>query len=104
MTGSHQAEAGGVPTTADDLKKVVDVAEYVLGLHGPMATMKLHKLLYYCQAYCLVTQDRPMFDLDFHAWPCGPVIPELYELHRGKFLIRRGELRDAYLQTHLLDV
>jgi uncharacterized phage-associated protein len=77
------------------IDKVVDVAEYILELHGPMPTMKLHKLLYYCQAYCLVTQDRPMFDLDFQAWVNGPVIPELFELHRGKFLIRHGELYEA---------
>lgn len=71
------------------------MAEYILGLYGPMSTMKLHKLLYYCQAYCLVTQDRPMFYLDFQAWVSGPVIPELFELHRGKFLIRHGELYEA---------
>ena len=84
----EEGKSGGID-------KVVDVAEYILELHGPMATMKLHKLLYYCQAYCLVTQDRPMFDLDFQAWVNGPVIPELFELHRGKFLIRHGELYKA---------
>ena len=29
------------------------------------------------------------------AWRGGPVAPELYALHRGKFLIRPGELGNA---------
>lgn len=77
------------------MAEVIDVAEYILSKCGPMPTMKLHKLLYYCQAWCLVTQDRPLFDDDFEAWPNGPVIPELFELHRGRFLVRAGELYDA---------
>jgi uncharacterized phage-associated protein len=77
------------------LQKVVDVAEYILLAHGPMTTMKLHKLLYYSQAHHLVTRGEPMFDLDFQAWATGPVIPELFELHRGRFLIRHGELYKA---------
>jgi uncharacterized phage-associated protein len=89
MRGELEEEKSG------GIDKVVDVAEYILELHGPMSTMKLHKLLYYCQVYCLVTQDRPMFDLDFQAWMNGPVIPELFELHRGKFLVRHGELYEA---------
>lgn len=77
------------------MARAIDVAEYILEQQGPMPTMKLHKLLYYCQAWCLVTQDRPLFDEDFQAWPSGPVIPGLYELHKGKFLIRSGELYEA---------
>lgn len=78
-----------------ELEKVVDVAEYILDAHGPMTTMRLHKLLYYSQAHHLVTRGEPLFDLDFQAWAPGPVIPELFELHRGRFLIRHGELYGA---------
>lgn len=78
------------------MANVIDVAEYILEKHGTMTTMKLHKPLYYCQAWYLVTQGEPMFDEKFQAWPSGPVIPKLFELHKEKFLIRHGELYKAY--------
>ena len=33
------------------------------------------------------------------AWRGGPVVPELYALHRGKFLIRPGELEGGDSST-----
>ena len=54
--------------------------------------MKLQKLAFYAQVQHLVTTGAPLFPEDFQAWRGGPVVPELYALHRGKFLIRPGEL------------
>lgn len=71
---------------------VVDVAAYILRRYGPMTTMKLQKLAYYAQAEALSRHGRPLFDEDFQAWRGGPVCCELYMKHRGKFLIRDGEL------------
>lgn len=44
--------------------------------------MKLQKLLYYAQGYCLALRGEPMFDVEFEAWTHGPVVPEVY--HRFK--------------------
>jgi len=66
---------------------VRDVAAYILDLHGPMSTMKLHKLLYYCQGWHLVWERRPLFDATIEAWRDGPVVPEVFELHEGRFMI-----------------
>ena len=71
---------------------IVDVAAYILARENTMVTMKLHKLAFYAQATYLVRHASPLFPEDFHAWVVGPVSPELYRLHRGKLLIRPGEL------------
>jgi len=66
---------------------VLDVAKYLLERLGPMSAMKLEKLVYYCQAWSLVWDERPMFSERIEAWASGPVVPALYEHHRGKFLV-----------------
>lgn len=71
---------------------IVDVAAYILARENTMVTLKLHKLAFYAQATHLVRHASPLFPEDFHAWVVGPVSPELYRLHRGKLLIRPGEL------------
>ena len=49
-----------------------------------MAPMKLQKLVYYCQAWSLVWDERPLFAEPIEAWANGPVIPALLAVHRGK--------------------
>lgn len=41
--------------------------------------LKLHKLLYFIQAYFLVEKRRPCFEDDFEAWDFGPAIPRVYK-------------------------
>ncbi|MEU6129141.1 type II toxin-antitoxin system antitoxin SocA domain-containing protein [Saccharopolyspora sp. NPDC047091] len=65
--------------------KANDVAAYILHRRGPMTAMKLQKLVYYSQAWHLVWEERPLFDEPIQAWANGPVVPELYARHRGKF-------------------
>ena len=71
-------------------RSVVDVATYILERTDTITTMKLQKLAFYSQALHLVINGTPLFPEDFHAWRGGPVAPELYAFHRGKFLIRPG--------------
>lgn len=71
---------------------IIDVAKYILDCQGTMSTMKLQKLCYYSQAWCLAWEERPLFDEDFQAWANGPVCYELFSLHRHKFLISGDEL------------
>ena len=67
----------------------LDVAAYILGKQGPLAAMKLQKLVYYCQAWSLVWDEKPLFQNKIEAWANGPVIRDLYEAHRGQFEVRR---------------
>ena len=62
-----------------------DVAAYILHKCGNMTAMKLQKLVYYAQSWSLVWEDRSLFDSSIEAWANGPVSPELYSCHRGKF-------------------
>ena len=72
-----------------------DVAAYILGKCGTMTAMKLQKLVYYCQAWSLVWDERPMFNERIEAWANGPVIPDLYEGHRGCFNVTTWPKGDA---------
>lgn len=66
---------------------VLDVARDILERLGSLSAMKLQKLVYYCQAWSLVWDDRPLFPERIEAWTNGPVVPDLFACHRGKFLV-----------------
>ncbi len=52
--------------------------------------MKLQKLIYYCQAWSLVWDERPLFNEEIQAWKNGPVVRALYDKHSGRFLVEPG--------------
>lgn len=64
-----------------------DVAAYILRKMGAMTTMKLQKLLYYCQAWSLVWDEAPLFDEKIEAWASGPVVKDFFKEHRTMFTI-----------------
>jgi len=66
---------------------VFDVAAYILKNVGKVTTMKLQKLVYYCQAWSLVWDERPLFRENIEAWANGPVVRELFNYHRGQYTI-----------------
>lgn len=66
---------------------IFDVAKYILEKQGSMTTMKLQKLVYYCQAWSLVWDEKPLFNEKIQAWASGPVVKELYDVHKGIFII-----------------
>lgn len=66
---------------------VYDVAAYILTKKNPLTAVKLQKLLYYAQAWALVWDEKPLFPERIEAWVNGPVVPELYDYHRGQFII-----------------
>ncbi|MFG6284997.1 Panacea domain-containing protein [Actinotignum schaalii] len=74
------------------MASITHVAGYILQRCGDMTTMKMQKLAFYSQAHCLATRGYPLFPEDFQAWRGGPVSPALFNQHRGKFIIRKGEL------------
>ncbi|MBU1565365.1 MAG: DUF4065 domain-containing protein [Proteobacteria bacterium] len=69
------------------MANVFDVATYILTKQNEMSAMKLQKLVYYCQAWSLVWDDMPLFDERIEAWANGPVVPVLYDKHKGHFLV-----------------
>jgi len=74
------------------MASVLDVAAYILQITGSVTTMKLQKLAYYSQAWSLVWDEKPLFPDSVQAWVDGPVIPALYQAHKGKFTVRPGDI------------
>lgn len=77
------------------MASVFDVARFITDSIGEMTAMKLQKLMYYTQAWSLVWDDEPLFAEDFQAWANGPVLPELYNRHRGMFKVNSGIFSDG---------
>lgn len=66
---------------------VFDVVCYVLGKLKSVTAMKLQKLVYYCQAWSLVWDGKPLFNEKIETWASGPVVKDLYIWHRGRYEI-----------------
>lgn len=70
---------------------VLDVAAFILGKQPkkePLTAWKLQKLVYYCQAWSLVWDEKPLFKEKILAWANGPVVKELYTQHKGLFYVK----------------
>jgi uncharacterized phage-associated protein len=74
------------------MANVFNVAKYILEQRGSMTTMKLQKLLYYCQAWHLVRSDAQLFDDDIQAWAAGPVVRSVFAQHRGRYTISATDI------------
>ena len=66
---------------------VHDAAALIVNTLGRMPATKLHKLLYYAQAWSLVWDERPLFRDRIEAWANGPVVPSVYRLQRGQYSV-----------------
>jgi uncharacterized phage-associated protein len=79
------------------MASVHDVARYILREMGELDTWKLQKLVYYSQAWHLVWEDEALFNAEIQAWANGPVVPELYGVHRGQYRVgswSRGSIQN----------
>lgn len=74
------------------MPSVIDVAAFILQERGNMTAMKLEKLAYYSQAWSLVWDERALFPERIEAWANGPVIPDLYRQHQGRFRVGPGDM------------
>lgn len=72
------------------MASVFDVAEYILDRAGYVSTMKLQKLVFYSNALSLVCDGKALFPETFQAWVNGPVCPDLFFAHRGRFIVGPG--------------
>ncbi|HEX3609257.1 MAG TPA: type II toxin-antitoxin system antitoxin SocA domain-containing protein [Solirubrobacterales bacterium] len=71
------------------MASVHDVASYILYKQGSISTWKLQKLAYYSQAWHLAWNEEPLFTAKIEAWANGPVVRELYRLHRTQYSVSR---------------
>jgi len=66
---------------------VFDVVKYILKKRGSVTAMKLQKLVYYCQAWSLVWDEKPLFKEKIEAWANGPVVRELFSAYKGEYKV-----------------
>lgn len=55
----------------------VDVMKYIKSQMSLNGEVQLQKLAYYCQAWSLAWDGRPLFEDRIQAWKLGPVVPAL---------------------------
>lgn len=67
---------------------VKDVAQYILAKQDieagdTISNLKLQKLVYYAQGFCLAMTGNPLFNEPIEAWDHGPVSSELYHSYKS---------------------
>ncbi len=62
----------------------IALSNYILKHYGPMTHLKLQKLLFYCDAYCLACFGRELVADRFEAWVHGPVSRKVFEELNGR--------------------
>lgn len=77
------------------MASIHDVAKYIIKKTGTITAMKLQKLVYYCQAWSLVWDEKPLFKSKIEAWANGPVAPALYDMHRGAFELSKWPIGES---------
>lgn len=65
-------------------KNAHNLAAYILRELGPVDTLKLQKLMYYCNGWSLAIRDKPIFRDVVQAWQHGPVVVSIYADHKLK--------------------
>lgn len=65
----------------------VVLSNYILKHYGPMSHLKLQKLLFYCDAYCLAYFNRELVTDNFEAWVHGPVSRKVYNSLKDKSVL-----------------
>jgi len=79
------------------------VAFHLATERGIANKVKLHKLLYYCQAWSLVWDGHALFDASFEAWPNGPVCADVWRAQQqtpGPLTLAERETIDAVLTLY----
>ncbi len=63
------------------------LSNYILKHYGSMSHLKLQKLLFYCDAYCLAYFGDELITDKFEAWVHGPVSRNVYNSLRDKSIL-----------------
>jgi len=82
------------------MANVYDVAKFIVNsLKEDYVThMKLHKLLYYSQAWSLVWDEKELFESRIEAWVNGPVVKEVYTKFRGQYSVSIDDFKNSDLE------
>jgi uncharacterized phage-associated protein len=75
-----------------------DVARELRRRLPDVGQVKLHKLLYYCQAWHLIWAGQPLFSEAIEAWANGPMVASLWHTeHEDRAEPARQPLTDSHI-------
>ena len=69
-----------------------DVAKYLLEKKGTLTGWQLQKLLYYCQAWSLVVEDKQLFSDEIKAYEHGPTVPSVSMQHQHQRYVYSSDI------------
>ena len=73
----------------------LDVGRYILNITGPISRTKLSILLYYCQAWSVVWDEKPLFFEGIYCSVGGPYCTKLYEnVTIDKMIVSASDLKE----------
>ena len=73
-----------IETSSVEINQVANyICCYLIEAGAPPSLLKLHKLLYYVQAWNLALYDKPLFNEKFQSWVHGPVSRVIYDRFKG---------------------
>ena len=79
-----------------------DVSVYILSKLAQdrkLETVKLQRLLWFCQGWHYGAYNTPLFAEDFEAWTLGPVVPAIHHRHPGVHEVSANHTTSAATQT-----
>jgi len=75
----------------------IQLAKYILAKCGKMTHLKIHKLIYYTEAYHLAYFDKSIIEDDFRAWVHGPVVLNVWhELKNAANVYDEIKIREKF--------
>lgn len=76
--------------------KSKQISDWIINkTHGDITHSKLHKLLYYCQAWHYTILNEVLFDERIEAWAHGPVVPSQFNRFNNIDFFQNIKVKDC---------
>lgn len=86
-----------------DVQGVTDlIASKFVPKQGSLSVLKLHKLLYYAEAWHAAFYDAALFEDDFEAWVHGPVCRPVFKRFRDRDKLMYSEVLEEDLSMEAI--
>lgn len=92
------------------MSKIIDLSDYIISYfekrNKKITNLKLQKILYYIQGYCL-KNDIIAFKEDIYNWPYGPVVLDSYfeySNYRGNPISKKTDKEFFSINRNILNI
>lgn len=101
---------GGCLYEKIELQSPIAVANFIIEVakkeENPVTNLKLQKVLFFLQGYCLNKYNRVLFDGKFAKWQYGPIEEEIYQIFKSQgsipidFLSTQGKIENGIIKLY----